>query len=225
MPSLIHHKLDPACRLARLMLAEYGVTADPLVETKPWLRDEVLTGIDPAATVPVLVNGSDPPAIGALAVIHAIEERHAPAAVEGLVPANPAERSEMWRLVEWVLGKFNDEVTRYVIEEKIAKRDLRASLDVGALRAAKANLTEHMRYFTYLLATRSWLAGSVMSLADFALAAHLSTLDYLGDVTWDGADEVRDWYARLKSRPAFRGLLADRLAGTPPHEGYADLDF
>ena len=62
-------------------------------------------------------------------------------------------------------------------------------------------------------------------LADFALAAHLSSLDYLGDVDWETSIETRQWYARIKSRPAFRTLLGDRVAGMPPHTGYADLDF
>jgi glutathione S-transferase len=132
----------------------------------------------------------------------------------------------MWRLVEWMLVKFNDEVTRYLFEEKIAKRDIPgASPEPSVLRAAKANLAEHMLYFNWLLASRKWLAGDDMTLADFALAAHLSTLDYMGDIDWSKAAETRDWYSRLKSRPAFRTLLNDRVVAMQPSKGYADLDF
>jgi len=146
--------------------------------------------------------------------------------VAGLFPADPRNRPEMWRLCEWVLLKLNDEVTRYVVEEKILKRDRPgATPDPSVLRVAKANLIEHMLYFNWLFATRQWLAGDAMTLADFALAAHLSSLDYLGDVDWETAVEVRQWYARIKSRPAFRTLLNDRMGGMPPHAGYADLDF
>ena len=132
----------------------------------------------------------------------------------------------MAALLDWVLMKLNDEVTRYVLEEKIVKRDRPgATPDPAVLRVAKANLVEHMHYFNWVLATRHWLAGDTMTLADFALAAHLSSLDYLGDVHWETAVEVRDWYSRLKSRPAFRTLLNDRMPGMPAHQGYADLDF
>ncbi len=93
------------------------------------------------------------------------------------------------------------------------------------LRVAKANLAEHLHYFNWLFATRTWMAGDTMTLADFALAAHLSSLDYLGDVLWDSSLETRQWYARIKSRPAFRALLGDRVAGMPAATGYADLDF
>lgn len=225
MPRLLQHRLDPASRLARLMLAEYGVPVE-LEDIKPWTREPQLLELNPAATVPILIEGAEPPIVGVLAVLHAIEERYAPATVAGLFPVVAHDRFEMWRLLDWVLLKLNDEVTRYVFEEKIVKRDRRgATPDPGVLRVAKANLVEHMLYFNWLFATRQWIAGDGMTLADFALAAHLSCLDYLGDVNWDAALETRDWYARIKSRPAFRGLLGDRVAGMPAAAGYADLDF
>ncbi|WP_421761411.1 glutathione S-transferase family protein [Devosia sp.] len=225
MPRLLHHRLDPASRLARLMFAEYGVGAD-LEDIKPWIREPALLEINPAATVPIMIEPGEPPVVGTLAVLHAIEDRYAPTAVPGLFPSEPRARAEMWRLLEWVLVKLNDEVTRYILEEKIVKRDHRgATPEPSVLRVAKANLAEHLLYFNWLFATRQWIAGDTMTLADFALASHLSTLDYLGDVLWDTAPETRQWYARIKSRPAFRTLLNDRIAGMPAAAGYADLDF
>lgn len=207
------------------MFAEYGVPIE-LEDIKPWTREPQLLEINPAATVPILIETGEPPIVGVLAVIHAIEERYSPSAVAGLFPAQSRERAEMWRLLDWVLLKLNDEVTRYVFEEKIVKRDKRgATPEPGVLRVAKANLLEHMLYFNWLFATRHWIAGDTMTLADFALAAHLSSLDYLGDVSWDTSAETRQWYARIKSRPAFRTLLNDRVAGMPASAGYADLDF
>jgi glutathione S-transferase len=225
MPRLLHHSLDPASRLVRLMFAEYGVLVE-LVEMKPWAREPQFLEINPAATVPVVFDTGEPPVIGGLAAIHSIEDRYSPSAVAGLFPAKASDRAEMWRLLDWVLMKLNDEVTRYVLEEKIVKRDRPgATPDPAVLRVAKANLVEHMHYFNWVLATRHWIAGDTMTLADFALAAHLSSLDYLGDVHWETAVEVRDWYSRIKSRPAFRTLLSDRMPGMPAHQGYADLDF
>ena len=224
MPRLLQHRLDPASRLARLMLAEYGVPVD-LEEVKPWLREAHILEMNPAASGPIMIEGDEPPIVGGLAIVHAIEERWSPSAVAGLFPATPQDRAEMWRLLEWVLLKLNDEVTRYVFEEKIVKRDKRSTPDPAVLRVAKANLVEHLLYFNWLFATRQWLAGDTMTLADFALAAHMSALDYLGDVAWETSEETRQWYARIKSRPAFRTLLNDRVAGTPAAAGYADLDF
>ena len=67
--------------------------------------------------------------------------------------------------------------------------------------------------------------GGVAVEADVAAAAHLSCVDYLGDVPWDRSAEAKDWYARVKSRPAFRELLADHVSGLKPVAHYTDLDF
>jgi len=225
MPSLIHHPLDPSSRLIRLMCAEYGVPLD-MEEIKPWLRDAELLEINPAATLPIFLGDGDQPIVGILASINLVEDLYTPTSVEGLIPADPGMRAEMWRLVEWVIFKLADEVTRYVLEEKIVKRDHRgATPDPAVLRVAKANLNEHMLYFNWLFANRAWLAGDTLTLADFALAAHFSTLDYLGDIDWGKAGETRDWYSRIKSRPAFRTLLNDRVTAIAPQSGYANLDF
>ena len=61
--------------------------------------------------------------------------------------------------------------------------------------------------------------------ADLAAAAHLSAIDYLGDVPWSEDDAAKAWYARVKSRPSFRPLLSDWLAGVPASRTYVDLDF
>jgi glutathione S-transferase len=82
-----------------------------------------------------------------------------------------------------------------------------------------------MAYLESLLSARDWLAGRRRSLADFAAAAYLSVIDYLGDVPWDGYPAVKTWYMKLKSRPAFRPILADRWPGLAPAAHYDDLDF
>jgi glutathione S-transferase len=72
---------------------------------------------------------------------------------------------------------------------------------------------------------RNWLAGDQLSYADLAAAAHLSCADYLGDVAWDENEGARAWYAKMKSRPSFRALLAERVPGMAPAASYENLDF
>ena len=74
-------------------------------------------------------------------------------------------------------------------------------------------------------ARRDWLAGDSLTYADLTAAAHLSAVDYLGDVPWDEDETARNWYARIKSRPSFRMLLDETLPGLPPSPSYANLDF
>ncbi len=93
------------------------------------------------------------------------------------------------------------------------------------MRAGFANLKHHLAYLGYLAETRRWLAGNVFSLADLAAAGHLSALDFIGDINWEAVPAAKEWYARMKSRPSFRAILADRVPGVTPPAHYADLDF
>ncbi|NOZ33445.1 MAG: glutathione S-transferase family protein, partial [Alphaproteobacteria bacterium] len=201
MPQLLHYKLQPAARLIRLMLAEYG-SRFTLTEVKPWQRQDEWLKYDPAAEGPVFVVDNLPPIVGLSAITLYIEENVAPDE-QGklLVPLGIAQRAEARRLLDWCMFKLADEATRYFLAEKLIKRDTGAAPDPAVLRAARSNLGEHLHYFTYLLVARRWLAGDAMTIADFALAAHLSVIDYFADMPWENAPEVKDWYQRIKSRP------------------------
>ena len=146
------------------------------------------------------------------------------------MPAGPAARAEVRRLVDWFLGKLDGEVIGYLVTEKVYKRHAPAgngggSPDAAAIRAARSNIRYHMRYIGYLVARRNCLAGRELSFADLAAAAEVSCVDYLGEVPWEEDATAKEWYARVKSRPSFRPILADNVRGTPPATHYADLDF
>ncbi len=60
----------------------------------------------------------------------------------------------------------------------------RGNPDAAAMRTGYIALRYHLEYLGWLAETRKWLAGSAISLADFTAAAHLSCLDFIGDVDW-----------------------------------------
>ena len=97
--------------------------------------------------------------------------------------------------------------------------------DAQLIRVARSNIRYHLAYLGWLTRARHWLAGDRMSYADLAAATQLSCADYLGDVPWNEDESAKNWYARVKSRPSFRPILADRMPGTPPSASYANLDF
>ena len=86
-------------------------------------------------------------------------------------------------------------------------------------------LRDHLDYIGHLADHHTWLAGDQLSLADLAAAAHISAVDYFGDIPWADYPVAKSWYQRMKSRPSFRPLLADTVRGMAPAAHYADLDF
>jgi glutathione S-transferase len=187
--------------------------------------------LNPAAELPVLVAEGEPPIPGAEIVAEYIEETHqAQNGEDRLLPPQPRRRVEVRRLANWFNDKFHAEVSGPLVNERVFKRHMTQEQgggppDTEALRAARHNIRYHLGYIGWLVQTRDWLAGNRLTLADLAAAAHLSAVDYLGEVPWNADEATKNWYARVKSRPSFRTILGDTLAGLPPSKTYADLDF
>jgi glutathione S-transferase len=230
MLTLLHHSFCPHSRFVRIVLGEFGLEAR-LAEERVWERREEFLVLNPAGTTPVLLEEGGPPVPGPAIIAEYLDETRG-AALGGhrLFPAEPDERVEVRRLAGWFNDKFYAEVSGPLVHERLYKRYMPVAQgggppDTDALRAARINIRYHMAYIGWLVRTRDWLAGDRLTYADLAAAAHLSVVDYLGDVPWTEDEATKAWYARVKSRPAFRPLLADTLAGIPPSKTYADLDF
>lgn len=219
----LHHvPLSPFSRKVRLALAEKRVEVE-LIEEAPWRRELEFLRLNPAGLVPVFVDAEAGPIADSAAICEYLEETRP---TPPLLPDDPRARAEVRRLVAWFDDKMHREATRPLVEERVMKK-IRGGghPDSTLIRAGSRNLAIHLEYVGWLADRRRWLAGDALTLADFAAAAHLSCLDYIGYVDWESQPSARAWYQRIKSRPAFRTLLADHLSGFPPPEHYADLDF
>ena len=230
MATLLQHPFCPHSRFVRLALAEYGATAE-LVEERTWERREEFLTLNPAGTTPVFIEDDGPPVPGAAIIAEYLDEtRGASLGEHRLLGEDLSQRVEVRRLASWFNDKFFAEVSEPLVTERVYRREMPRSQGGGppettVLRAARSNIRYHLAYISWLMGHRNWLAGDRLSYADLAAAAHLSVADYLGDVPWAENEAAKNWYARMKSRPSFRPLLADAIPGVPPAPSYADLDF
>lgn len=222
MRTLYHLWLSPACRKVRLVLGEKKLEADCRIEPV-WERREPFLTMNPAGEVPVMVEPEGAILCDATAIAEYLDETTPSPPLNG---STPMERAEVRRLVGWFDGKFNGEVTANLVGEKVLKRLMRTGYPSSdAIRAGLSNIRYHLEYIGFLAERRNWLAGNRLSLADITAAAHLSCIDYIGDVPWAHNESAKTWYARIKSRPSFRPILADTVPGIAPVETYANLDF
>ena len=230
MLTLFHQLLCPHSRYVRLILGEYGLDAR-LAEERFWDRREEFLVLNPAGDIPVLVEEGQPPVPGPTVIAEYLDEtRGGTQQNERLLPQSPSERIEVRRLASWFNDKFHGEVSGPLVRERVFKRFMTAEQgggppDTDVIRACRTNVRYHLAYVGWLAGSRNFLAGDRLTLADLAGAAHLSVVDYLGDVPWTENEAAKNWYARVKSRPSFRALLADTMAGIPPSKTYGDLDF
>jgi len=202
-----------------------GVKQSPFapVSEKTWIVGEGFLALNHGGSVPVFVDEDDSVIAESSAIAEYLEETYPQRPV---LPGSAAERAEMRRLALWFDLKFDAEVTTLVLFEKIDRRLMKlGEPDMATIRAGLENLNYHMDYLSWLSEERNWLAGDHFSLADITAAAHISAIDYLGDVPWVHFPHVKDWYVRVKSRPSFRTILGDFVPGMPPPRTYADLDL
>lgn len=218
---LYHFPVCPFSRKARMVLREKELVAE-LIAVEPWKDDSEALELNPAGEVPVLVDGSRVICDSSAIAAYLDHKRATPP----LMGTNSDMRWEVMRLVAWFDSKFAREVTWPLWYEKLIKRHSRKDIpDSRKMREGIAACRQHLQYISYLYEEHSWLAGPQMTLADITAAAHLSVIDFLGDVRWHEAEGAREWYGKMKSRPSFRPLLADAIRGFSPPKHYSDLDF
>ena len=230
MLTLFHHPFCPHSRYIRLALYELGLE-HRLIEERTWDRRNEFLILNPAGATPVLVDEGHPAVPGVAVIAEYLDEMYgADIGERRMLPSDLAGRIEVRRLASWFNDKFFAEVSGPLVMERVYKRHMRieqggGSPDTDAIRAARANIRYHIAYIGWLVRKRNWLTGDLLSYADLAAAAHLSAADYFGDVPWEADESAKMWYARVKSRPSFRPLLAEALPGLPASKTYADLDF
>ena len=214
MRRLIHLMLSPSCRLARLIVAEKRVACDPVQAE------------DARNPMPVFIDLDGTRAEGVWAIVDHLEVNYPD---HPLAPADDAARREALRWLDWAMGPFHEQVTQRIVYEKAGQRftgaPARRTPDMNTIRAGRDELKLALAAIGKAAETRGNLAAREISLGDLAVAAHLSALDYFGEVPWTDFPAASEWYVRMKSRPSFRSILGDKVPGQPPVSHYAELDF
>ena len=221
MVLLIHHPVSAVSRKIRLLMAEKRILF-VLKEEEPWNLSPEVYKLNVAGELPIFIFDGNVVS-GNYAITEFLEEVNPDLR---LINGDARHKAEIRRLTEWFDGKFAKEAGRSLINEKnIQTFQQRPGTRFKILKTALNNLNFHMEYIDWLCESRNYLAGDTFSLADITAAAHLSVIDYLGDVPWEGYKNAKLWYSKIKSRPSFKEILKDNIKGILPAKHYANLDF
>lgn len=221
MVLLVHHTLSPYARKIRIMMSEKKILF-VLREEEPWQISQDILKLNPAGELPIFIFDGKIIA-GNYAICEYLDEAFPE---PKLLNGDFLHRAEIRRLCDWFDNKFYKEVYQNIVTEKVFKR-FREGLppDSRRLKAGLNNLKFHLEYIDWLAERNNYLAGATFSLADITSAAHLSVLDYLGDIDWDAFKNAKLWYSKIKSRSSFQDILKDTVKGIYPSKHYKNLDF
>lgn len=223
---LYHYPLCPFSRKIRFLLDEFGVSYK-LKEVKFWNRDKDLLKMNPAGDVPVLTDKDKNIMLSDSFVIaeylNAIYSKNCDIS---FLSDDELEKAEIRKIEMWFDKNFYNEVSKYILEERVYNTFVDgAKINTKRLRAGQKNLDIHLKYLEFLLDQRKWLAGENFSLADITASTQISSLDYLGEISWNKYKILKDWYLTIKSKIAFRGILKDKIEGFLPSKYYNEFDF
>ena len=227
---LYHYPLCPFSRKIRFLLNEFGLKYK-LKDIKFWKKDAEFLSLNPAGEIPILVD-NDNEAVIVDSFIIAEYINHSFSLKNDLIKVpylsgSEIEKAEIRRLEMWFDKKFYNEVSKYILEERVYNTFLENNININTkrLRAGQINLDSHLRYIEFLLDKRKWLAGENFTLADITAATQISCLDYLGEINWTRYKILKDWYLTIKSKVAFQEILKDKIEGCKPSKYYCEFDF
>lgn len=223
MLTLYYHPICPLSRQVRLYLKELDLEFG-MIKEEYWNRRKEFIDINPAGTLPILnLDSSDINIIGIYPITEYIAESN-----ENfyLMPSDLLHKREIRKYLAWFNDKFYREVSKVFVDEKIIRLMMKKGPPrTEYIKAARNNLINHLKFLSAGLEPEGYLVAAKLSCADLAAAAHISVLDYFGEVTWDIWPIIKDWYSIIKSRPSFRPILNDYIPGFSPPKFYTELDF
>lgn len=228
MRVLYCYPLCPYSRKVRLCLAEKKLDFSQEVENF-WEKRSEFTNLNPLGQVPVLIDLNGSILADSTAIVEYLEEAYPD---RKLYPEEFLARAETRRLMTWFDTRFAQEVSLVILWEKAIKRMAAKTLgqssagpDSNLIRHTKVIMTNHLEYLAWLVDRRNWIAGDHFTVADITAAAHISVIDYFGDINWEKFESVKNWFMRIKSRPSYRGFFSDKIPAIAPASHYAELDF
>lgn len=222
---LVYYNFCPFSRALRIALIEREIPFS-LDLLNPWESMQQDITISSVGAIPVIydeIHGNKFSIMSANSSYEYLEDAYNDISLYG---EEVLIRSEVRRLTSWFDCDFFDNISSKLINEKIVKRLKDTAFpDSKSIREAYSYLPYHLEYIDFLTGNRKWLAGDNFSMADIVAGAHLSILDYLGDIEWNSYPNLKEWYIKLKSRPSFQELLDNKIGNIPASSSYRDLDF
>lgn len=235
---LYHFSLSPLCRFVRVLLNELNIECE-MFEERYWNKSAAFMRLHARGEVPLLVAGNVvisgvwPITQYIFDIAQSMDVGKSRELLSGECGHNLshgeyiAAYAHTRSITDWFNDKFFNEVSDPMISEKVIKPNMgEQSTNSNMLRVAQRNLLYHLDYIEFLISKQCrYISGDRFSIGDIAAAAHISSVDFLGMVSWQDRTVARNWYSIIKSRPSFGPILRDFVVGVKPSPWYSDLDF
>ena len=175
------------------MAAELGLTCEhvPLEHNDPKLKQSAFLQINPAGTIPTIVDG-DFALSESLAINQYLGKKYGRTGTLPLYPNTVEEEAGVWRWSHWA----NTHIEPWVQNDDMAV-GLRAAIDENV----QSVIEPAIRVLNTALTNRPWLMGEHFTVGDINVAGILSP-SRAKKIDMRHFTHVCDWLERCYSRPA-----------------------
>ena len=221
---LYYHTLIPGCRAIRFILEDYKIPYRS-IPTQVWNPTDAFHQLSPFGDLPVLCE-SQHAYVGLSPCLEYLADHHCHRGAH-LMGKNAVTKGESRRLIQLFQNQFFNQVIETIVFEKAYPKEMQLKYDpdLDAIREGIKALKEYCGYFSTLIENRYNLVSDQVLGADMVAACSFSLLDFFGHLNWSDYRPLKEWYLRIKSKPAFRALLEDKIYGFTPSKFYKNLDF
>ena len=170
------------------MIAEKRLSVDPVAAE------------DSSQHLPIFADQDGTECVGLWAIVDHLEGNYPE---HPLTPESAAARAESLKFVDWALGPLHENVTRKIVYEKASQRFTGAGAkrapDMILIRDGREALRAALGEIGAAADRNGYLAVRECTLGDLAVAAHISALDYFGEVPWAEHTAAAEWYMKMKA--------------------------
>jgi glutathione S-transferase len=201
---LYHHPISSNARRVLLTAAHLGIRFDEVQINLMSDEDRRrLQEINPNSKIPVLEDD------GLLlwesaAIMQYLADK---AGAESLYPTELKARADVNRWMFWACQHFSPAVSVFTWENLWKKIVVGADPDPAELARGAADLEQFATVLNNHLASREWMSGGSLTLADFTLAAPLMYLDK-AKLPLLGYEHLLAWFQRVQGLPAWQQTQA-----------------
>jgi glutathione S-transferase len=128
-----------------------------------------------------------------------------------LWPSDPKRQADIARWQFWEASHLSKGTGVYAFEKLFKKLFMKQDADPVALAAGEKEWKTWAPVLDQQLATRKWITGDELTLADFSVGCCFSYAEASG-LPWDGYKNIKAWWGRLNEVPAWKNT-APKVTG------------
>ncbi len=186
------------CRRVNATIQHLGLAVEVVEQAMGDLKKPEFLACNPNGKVPTFVDG-DLMLWESRAIMQYVASKKAG---NTLWPTDPKRQADIARWQFWESSHLSRGTGAYAFEKLFKKIFMKQDADPAAVAVGEKEWHTYAPVLDAQLATRKWILGNDLTLADFSVGGCFSYAEASG-LPWDAYKHIKSWWSRLGELPAW----------------------